>query len=217
MLAPSICLGHCDCVCRLPASGWHGGFSAYSGLRGSPTQPKYLESHRLSAAAGPSAMLTSLISGVCLHICACMHVLLSVGTSACLSGNVPTCVCVCALLESTLARLEVASLSTQGQSVSLLRASPSAFSRRVLGSRGALLPSPGCSKALWSPSPSNQAAEPVPLTGPLGRGDQEPGCREQLSCGPRAVSPAWAVDMVICPRAAGLAPVPPLFILYYNL
>ena len=92
----------------------------------------------------------------------------------------------------------------------------SAFSRRVLGSRGAL-PSPGCSRALWSLSPSNQAAEPVPVTGPLGRGDQEPGCREQLSCGPRAVPPAWAVDMVICPRAAGLAPVPPLFILYYNL
>lgn len=57
----------------------------------------------------------------------------------------------------------------------------SAFSRRVLGSRGAL-PSPGCSRALWSLSPSNQAAEPVPVTGPLGRGDQEPGCREQLSC-----------------------------------
>ena len=154
-----------------------------------------------------------MIAHLCVYACAfiCRHI------SVPLREHVPTCVCVCALLESTLGRLEVASLSTQGQSVSLLRASPSAFSRRVLGSRGALLPSPGCSKALWSPSPSNQAAEPVLLTGPLGRGDQEPGCKEQLSCGPRAVPPAWAVDMVICPRAAGLAPVPPLFSLYYNL
>lgn len=152
-----------------------------------------------------------------MHICACMHVLLSVGTSACLSGNMSPPVCACVPSSSPRWATWRLPLSTQGQSVSLLRACPSAFSRRVLGSRGALLPSPGCSKALWSPSPSNQAAEPVPLTGPLGRGDQEPGCREQLSCGPRAVPPAWAVDMVICPRAAGLAPVPPLFILYYNL
>lgn len=111
-------------VCRLPASGWHGGFSAYSGLRGSPTQPEYLESHRLSATAGPTRCVdVSRIWGVLAHLCVCACAFICGHISVPLRERVPTRVCVCALLEST-GPPGGCPLSTQGQSVSLLRASP---------------------------------------------------------------------------------------------
>lgn len=88
-------------------------------------QPEYLERHRLRFAAGPTCCVdVSLVSGVCLHICACMRVLLSVGTSACLSGNEPPPVCACVPSSRPLGRLEAA-LSEYTGSVGVSSTCPS--------------------------------------------------------------------------------------------
>jgi len=148
--------------------------------------------------------------------CLCLSHRWDVLARACVCAC-PGCACFC-LQAHQVARLPhprnmsppgcacVTSLSPQGQSVYLLRASPLPSLAETRGPpKGVgVSPSPGRPRTLWFPFPSNQAAGPGPLVHLQREGDQEFGCRGQLCWGQRAGPPAWAVDMVMCPGDVGL-------------